>query len=180
MKKKNYIKSIKTNLILSLKNLIIGINCFKKRIELNSGLRNPNIKPQILYSIIQCNFNLIRKNFLSKERKSFVTLNNASKLEKFYNEQIRSDYIRSIFLKKVYFIKKENKLLSIKIINNNNNSSLIGEWNNKSRGKKHFNDCKFQRYDKLIDFVNPSLYQRPDFVYSRPLSKIVSNRFSLI
>ena len=175
--KKNIITQVQTVLVLSLKNLVIGINGLKKK-KLNFKFQNSKVEKQMMYAVIQCNFNQVRKNFISRPGENFIVLNNASKLEKYYNEQIKHDYFRSLFLKKIYPFKKENKICSTKFFHGNYKSSLIGKLEKNFVGKKHFSNNKFQKYDKLIEYVNPFVYPNYDSFNSRPLSKIISNRIS--
>jgi len=88
------------------------------------------------------------------KNKKFLSIVNSLKLSEFFNKKTCGEFFKKIISKKIDLVKKENKFISFKLINSReNNSFSILEKNIKSKKKKN-NTNRFQKFDKLIDYIN--------------------------
>jgi len=88
------------------------------------------------------------------KNKKFLSIVNSLKLSEFFNKKNYGEFFKKIISKKIDLVKKENKFISFKLINSRkNNSFSILEKNIKSKNKNS-NMNRFQKFDKLIDYIN--------------------------
>ena len=157
---KFFFKSVIYNLWTSLKNLIFCLNFlkFKKELKKRTSVQfnKKNIKnlSKYLYNSVQKEFYCSKRLFFLNKNKKFLSIVNSLKLSEFFNKKTCGEFFKKIISKKIDLVKKENKFISFKLINSReNNSFSILEKNIKSK-KKNNNTNRFQKFDKLIDYIN--------------------------
>ncbi len=176
-------KSVIYNLGTSLKNLIFCLNFFKFKKELKKGahvkFNKKNIKKisQYLYNSVQKEFYCSKRLFFLNKNKKFLSIFNSLKLSEYFNKKTCGEFFKKIISKKIDLVKKENNFISFKLINSRkNNSFSILEKNTKSKNKNN-NMNRFQKFDKLIDYIN-SWDQSVEIKNKSSLPMLLGNQFA--
>jgi len=180
--KKNQIRFLAS---MCLKNILIGIIGLKSQIRINSDLsvnsENHCNFSRIYNKIVQKEFDLTRKIFLSAKGKQFFMVNNMLKLKEYCKKKSNCLFFKNFLSKNSEFYKKENGFLQMKV-GNSRNKSLIILKNQIKKKKKQNNQIKnkFLKFDKLIDYLNEPQLQEPSLTKKGPLPQILRSQMNLI
>jgi len=170
---------------MCLKNILIGIIGLKSQIRISSDLsvnsENYCNFSRIYNKIVQKEFDLTRKIFLSAKGKQFFMVNNMLKLKEYCKKKSNCLFFKNFLSKNSEFYKKENGFLQMKV-GNSRNKSLIILKNQIKKKKKQNNQIKnkFLKFDKLIDYLNEPQLQEPSLTKKGPLPQILRSQMNLI
>jgi hypothetical protein len=177
----DYINGISiNNFIIGLKNLNKNKN-FKKStdfVKIRTRLKNFS---KFLYPLLQKNFNLVKQKFVGKTDKKIFTINNSLKLASFYSkEKNNNNLLKIISIKTINFLKKENNFIYHRNFKHKNRGLTTSKEGNKKFIKKKISSNRFQRFDKLIEYITPEWESENDDLKTYPISKILTNEIKLI
>lgn len=168
------------NLVVGLKSLNLNKN-LKKYTEFVKSGKNLKKFSRLLYPLLQKEFNLVKQKFLGKTSKKIFTIINSLKLVNFSKEKKNGDnLIEIISTKKINFLKKENTSIFRRIFKYKNRNLMVIKEKNKNFVKKKINTNRFQRFDRLIEYISPEWEQEKDNLKKSTLSKILTNEVYLM
>jgi len=118
------------------------------------------------------NFNLIIKKHLVISNTTLKFKNDFKK-----NDSVRS--LKNIFHKKINVSVEKSSLLSTERIDITQKKIVWIKMTKKSSIKNKMDTCKFQKYDKLVDYVDLKRKELAYFNEKKPLSKILSTKINI-
>lgn len=151
----------------------------------NENLRSKNSKKYQKKFCISSSFlvhrqyNFIKKNFNLTTKKHLVISNTTLKFKNHFKKNDAAGSLKSTFHKKINVSVEKISLLSTKIIDINQKKTIWIKMKKRSSIKNKMNTCKFQKYDKLVDYVDLKRKELAYFNEKKPLSKILSNAINM-
>jgi hypothetical protein len=178
------LKSFIYNLILTLKNLTLSLNFLqgqkiKNELKFKFHIKDQKEFCKINSFLLQKSFNLSKKNFNLNKMEIFFTINSTLKLKKYYKKYETFSFFKKILPKKINCYKEKNDLFLKNDKNLNLKVSFQLERNDKPTVNIKSQICKFQKFDKMIDYIN---LNKENFVFlneNLPLPKILSNKINI-
>jgi len=178
------LKSFVYNLILTLRNLTFSFSFLqdqkiKNELKFKFHIKDRKGFCQINSFLLQKSFNLNKKKFSLNKREILFTINSTSELKKYYKKYEAFSFFKKLLPKKINCYKEKNDLFLTNDKNLNQKVSFQLEKNDKSTVNIKPQICKFQKFDKMIDYIN---LNRENFVFLNekfPLPKILSNKINI-
>jgi hypothetical protein len=182
--KNNFYKNLEQNfffnLAITLKNLILGTGFLKSIIKIEETKKNKFCernftKPKnFQHLLVQSRFNYIKSKFLLVHLKKNLLLGNILAPKKTSNSEIIKKLSKFTPFMKFSVIRKENQFAFLSIFKTKSHYSFL--YKNKNKKIKQRKTNTFQKFDKLIGYINSEKQIIINFEEKTPLPKILYNQ----
>ena len=177
---KNLEQNFFYNLSITLKNLILGTGVLKSTIKIGEAQKIKFCKRNLIKSrnfqllLVQSGFNYIKAKFLPVNLKKNLLLSNILGPKKTSKSEIIKKLSKFIPFVKFSTINKENQFAFLSIFKTNRHYSFL--YKNKNKKIKQRKTNTFQKFDKLIGYINSEKQIIIDFEEKTPLPKVLYNQ----
>ena len=177
---KNLEQNFFFNLAITLRNLILGIGFLKSIIKIEEAKKikfceRNFIKPKnFQHLLVQSQFNYIKSKFLLFRLKKNLLLGNILAPKKTSNSEIIKNLSKFNPFMKFSVIRKENQFAFLNIFKTKNHYSFL--YKNKNKKIKQRKTNTFQKFDKLIGYINSEKQTIIDFEEKTSLPKVLYNQ----
>lgn len=182
--KDDYLKNLEQSfffrLDITLKNLILGTGFLKSIIKIEEIQkikffgRNFIKSKNFQHFLVQSRFNYIKAKFLPVNLKKKLLLSNILGSKKISKSKIIKKHSKFIPFMKSSIIRRENKFAFLSIFKTKRHYSFLLKIKNKKIKQRKTNT--FQKFDKLIGYINSEKQIIFDYEEKTPLPRVLYNQ----